>query len=124
MDLINIEIKYVEEELAYIYTLRKNKRNHEKIKLLNQRHQDLIFRLQMSQLDNDTSMPENDASTPEKDASTSENNATAPVINTAPFHDVQKKNEQFTRDNFEGLVKFENVTMPEDVRVKDEDVKD
>ena len=51
MDLITIELANIERELNQIYTLKKNQRNHKKILLLKQRHQDLIFRMQMAELE-------------------------------------------------------------------------
>ena len=51
MDLIKIEIAQIDRELQHIYTLSKNQYHGKKIKLLQRRKEDLIYRLEMDQLE-------------------------------------------------------------------------
>ena len=95
MDLITIELANIERELNQIYTLKKNQRNHKKILLLKQRHQDLIFRMQMVELEE-----------------TAEENA------------AENAEEHFFDDDFEGVTMFENMPLIDDeIRLKDTDVE-
>ena len=51
MDLIKIEIAEIDRQLQHIYSLCKNKKNGKKLTLLKRRREDLVFRLQMDELE-------------------------------------------------------------------------
>ena len=92
MDLIKIELLNIDNELNKIYQLRKNQRNHKKIILLKQRQQDLMFRQQMTELENTDDVQEND------------------------------EPQNFYDNNFEGITLFEDMPVNEEVRFRDDDV--
>lgn len=54
MDLIQIEIDQIDRRLEHIRTLCKNQKNKKKIQVLNRRREDLVFRLEMKKIEDET----------------------------------------------------------------------
>ena len=112
MDLIEIEIAQIDKELQHIFTLCKNQYHGKKIKLLQRRREDLVYRLEMDKLE-----AERDNEIEES----VEQNVDSDVI-VISDDEIQDSKSNFYEDTLDGVTMFGNNQVETiNYEVKDED---